>query len=302
VGIVPLVFRCDDLPELTPPIDPDLLMRELERLGYSGVALSSVLPPSSRLPESLRAHGLRLSEAYAALPCDANGPGQSAREMALARLDELHALGGEVFVFSYHLSPGRTERAGRATRPDTRRLTEAGWQAAITLIHEVARRATVLGHRFVYHPHIGTYVETGDEVDRLLHDTDPSLVGLCLDVGHFTVGGGDSVAGLRRYRDRVQHVHFKDVDPQVLNRLRADPSADFLWAVRNRLFTELGAGCLDAAGIAAELSAMDYRGWIMCEQDSTWRPAVESAAISRAVLGTLMRQVDPTLAGVAATC
>jgi sugar phosphate isomerase/epimerase len=82
---------------------------------------------------------------------------------------------------------------------------------------------------------------------------------------------------------------MKDVDPLVLRKLRAGEIPTFLDALRARIFTELGNGVLDVVGIVQELSRIDYQGWLMCEQDTTWRSAAESAAISRAILGFAIR-------------
>jgi len=160
---------------------------------------------------------------------------------------------------------------------------------ALDLIHEVAREAKEAGHPLVYHPHTGTFVETPAEVEWLMQSTDPDLVGLCLDVGHYIVGGGDPVDAVLRYGNRIRHVHMKDVDPDVLRRLRSGEIADFLQALRARIFTELGHGILDVLGVVRELGRLDYRGWLMCEQDTTWRSPAESVAISRAVLGYALR-------------
>jgi inosose dehydratase len=141
----------------------------------------------------------------------------------------------------------------------------------------------------VYHPHTGSFVETPAEVDWLMQSTDADFVGLCLDVGHYIVGGGDPVQAIRQYGRRVRHVHMKDVDADVLQRLRDGSIPGFLDALRARIFTELGSGVLDVLGVLRELSRLDYQGWIMCEQDTTWRPPAESAAISRAVLGYAIR-------------
>jgi inosose dehydratase len=142
-----------------------------------------------------------------------------------------------------------------------------------------------------WHQHTGTFVETPDELVRLMDLTDPALLGVCLDVGHYIVGGGDPVAAVEQFGARVRHVHLKDVDPTVLGRLRAGELADFPAAIRARLFTELGAGILDLPAVLAPLARLDYAGWLMVEQDSCWGPPSESAAIGRRVLGEALRRL-----------
>jgi len=289
IGIVPIIFANDDLPELTPPIEAETLVDEIARLGFTGCQLSRALPSGAALRPALERRGVRIAEVYAALPCSSSGPASGARDQALERLDALRRAGGDVLVFSYHLSEERIRWSGRANQPDVPSLTTEGRARALDLIHQVAREAKSSGHPVVYHPHTGTFVETPAEVEWLLGSTDADLVGLCLDVGHYIVGGGDPVDAIRRYGRRIRHVHMKDVDPGVLEQLRAGALPGFLDALEARIFTELGNGVLDVLGVVRELAALDYSGWIMCEQDTTWRPPAESAAISRSVLGYAMR-------------
>ena len=284
IGIVPIVFANDDLPDLTPPIAPETLLSELERLGFAGCQLSRALPAGAELMPALQRHGLRIAEVYAAIPCSSDGPGPDARDQAFHRLEDVRRSDADVLVFSYHLSEERVGWSGRANQPGAPTLSSLGRARAVELVQEIAREVRALGRLLVYHPHTGTFVETPDEAEWLMQSTDPDLVGLCLDVGHWTVGGGDPVEAVRHYGTRIRHVHMKDVDARVLSQLRAGTLGGFLDALRARIFTELGSGVLDVLGVMRELSKLDYSGWLMCEQDATWRPPAESAAISREVL------------------
>ena len=134
-------------------------------------------------------------------------------------------------------------------------------------------------------------METPAEVDRLVTITDPARIGICLDVGHYLVGGGDPVEALGRLGERVTHVHLKDVDPTVLARMATGDIADFGDAVRARVFTELGSGALDLIGCLRVLEARGYAGWLMVEQDSSWSPPSEAAAIGRRVLALALTMV-----------
>ena len=96
--------------------------------------------------------------------------------------------------------------------------------------------------------------------------TDPEVLGLCFDTGHYRFGGGDSVEGVRRHADRIWHVHFKDHDPKVATRSRRE-GWNAVKAVENGVFCELGKGDVDFKGIATELVRRGYGGWIVVEQD-----------------------------------
>jgi inosose dehydratase len=292
VGIVALLYANDDLPELTPPIEPSELLDEIRRVGFGGLQLTRAVPRGAKLRADLTARQLRIAEVYAALPCDVDGPPPGARAVGFEHLQELIDCDGDVFVLSYHLSDERLDKAGRAEGPDVPRLTDGGLASAVDLLHELAAAARDAGHRAVYHPHVGTFIETRAEVDRLLAATDPELLWLCLDTGHCTLGGDDAVRAIRRYADRLGHVHLKDVSESAMAQLRSPSGGTFLDALRNRVFTELGDGVLDVAAVARALIDIDYQGWIMSEQDTSWLPPSESAAIARRVWTLAVREAS----------
>ncbi len=109
-------------------------------------------------------------------------------------------------------------------------------------------------------------VETPDETSALLTRTDPSLLGLCLDTGHWTFGGGDPLQALRQWGDRIWHVHFKDCDARVAAEVAQD-DGDYFAAVQQGVFCELGQGVVDFPAIVEALHSRDYDGWIVVEQD-----------------------------------
>jgi inosose dehydratase len=139
------------------------------------------------------------------------------------------------------------------------------------------------GLQATFHAHVGTWVETGADLEALLARAPAPLVKLCLDVGHALYGGLDPLEVVRGHPERIAYVHLKDVDGEVLDGLRRD-AADFETGIRRRVFTELGRGRLDVPGLLRALSEIGYAGWLMVEQDSTWLPPVESARASRAYL------------------
>lgn len=120
--------------------------------------------------------------------------------------------------------------------------------------------------RTVFHHHCAGYVETPEEIDKLMQHTDPSLVGLCLDMGHYAFGGGDPLNALRKYYDRIWHVHFKDYSNEV-GEVAQKNQYDYFESVRNGVFCELGKGSVDFKSIVAELRHRNYEGWIVVEQD-----------------------------------
>ena len=123
------------------------------------------------------------------------------------------------------------------------------------------------GMRTVFHHHCAGYIETPEEINAFLEITDPSLVGLCFDTGHYAFGGGaDSLGLLEKYGDRVWHVHFKDYAAEVATR-SAKHNWDYFQSVENGVFCELGKGNVDFDKVIEFLKNKKYEGWIVVEQD-----------------------------------
>ena len=287
IGIVPILWNNADLPDLAAPIPAETVLDEIARLGYSGTQLGIGFPRGRALAAELASRGLRLAEVYAALPCDALGPAPAAAEVARAALDELDAAGGDVLVVALALSPERDKWVGRAQRAPG--LTTGGWRNLGALLDDLGAEASQRGHAVAFHNHAATYVETPAEVDRLCQATSTERVGLCLDVGHATIGGGDPAAMIRRHAERIAHVHLKDVDAGPLEELRRGRTTGFEAALRARIFAPLGSGVLDLPAVLDALADADYRGWLMVEQDTSWEPPSEAAAIGRSVLAATLR-------------
>ncbi len=292
---MPILWNNADLPELRLGTAALTIMDDIARLGYEGCQLGVGFPEGDELRRAMAARRLRLAEVYAALPATPDGPTDEALPEAMERLRLLDAGDGEVLCVAFDGSADRDAVAGRAVTGPAPSLTDDGWARLVDLLHELGTATLARGRRMAFHPHVATYIETPAEVERLVASTDPTLVPICLDVGHYLAGGGDPVAALRTLGERVTHVHVKDVDLDVLEGLRSGRIANFGDAVRARIFTELGSGALDLDGVIAALVARDYAGWLMVEQDSTWDPPSESAAIGRRVLASALRRAgtDP---------
>jgi inosose dehydratase len=178
---------------------------------------------------------------------------------ALAVVDDTAArfarAGGSVVV----LAAASGER-GYDNRPQ---LSEAEWQVLYATLAEAARVAQGHDVQVVLHPHVGTVVETGDDVQRVL---DHVATPLCLDTGHLLIGGVDPLQLVRAAADRVAHVHLKDVDARRAQDVRQGLES-YADAVARGLYRPLGGGDIDVAGIVETLEASGYQGWYVLEQD-----------------------------------
>jgi inosose dehydratase len=161
--------------------------------------------------------------------------------------------------------PERTKNAGRVT-PEMG-LCDAEWQnfaEGATKVAEAVKKET--GLRTTFHHHCAGYVETPSELAILMSLTDPSVLGLTFDCGHYRFGGGDPREGLRRYGKRVWHFHFKDYHPGV-GKEAAEKGWDYFQCVRQGIFCELGKGNVDFSALMKEFEILEYDGWGVVEQD-----------------------------------
>ncbi len=269
----------------TPGVPPwQQVLDEIAASGYAGTELGpyGFLPPDAdRLREELGARGLSLVAAFVPLNLRDPAARPEERDEAHEVAGFLGAAGAEWVVLSDALfvEPHRGERAGRIRAGDG--LPAEDWPAFVANLEEFARRVRdEHGLGTAFHPHVGGWIEAPWEVDRLMESTDPELVSLCLETGHATYGGDDPLAQYRRWRERVGYVHFKDCDHAVLAEVR-DAGLDYFAAVRLGLFPELGQGDVDFAGIAAELRADGFSGWVTVEQDVLPGMDVDPAAAAR---------------------
>ena len=163
----------------------------------------------------------------------------------------------------------RTRIAGRVTPADG--LTAAEWKTFASGADEIAKAVfEETGLRTVIHHHCAGYVETPEEIATLLELTNPDRLGLVFDTGHYYHGTGseevDLVAALNRFKDRIWYIHLKDIEPEIARRSRAE-GWDYFTGMRHGVYCELGKGCVDFPALLKWLSAQDYKGYALVEQD-----------------------------------
>lgn len=221
------------------PTEPAVLRAELERRGLGlagGTLIGSLHDPAEWAP--LREQLLRTAELTAAL-----GGG------FLVVIDEMY----------------RDPRSGEQLSPPT--LDPDGWRRLVETSNEFGR---LIGDRFglrlVFHSHADSHVEYPEQLAAFLEQTEPALVGVCLDTGHYEYRGGDTVRFMQRYAARTPYLHIKNVDPLVRAKVLAE-NVPFGPAVAMGVFCEPERGSVDFAALAGLLSKLDYRGWGIVEQD-----------------------------------
>jgi inosose dehydratase len=258
--------------ELDEPLPYDEVLNQIAHTGYAGTELGDwgFMPtdPAELRDELARRH-LTLVGAFVPVALAHRGAHAAGIQAAVKTARLLRdAAGSAPFIVLADDNGSvatRTMHAGRITPEEGLRAHQwAIFAAGAERIAQAVREET--GLRTVFHHHCAGYVETPAEIDQLMQRTDPALLGLCFDTGHVTYGGGDARATLQRYAERIWHVHFKDYDALVAEQARRN-GGDYFEAVRQGVFCELGRGTVDFQGIVADLAQIDYRGWIVVEQD-----------------------------------
>lgn len=263
IGINPLTWTNDDLPELGGDTPLEVCLMEARTAGFEGVELGNKFP---RAPDVLRPilerHQLALISGWYSSSLLEN---TAQEEMARVEghLQLLKALGCKVMVFAETTGAVHGDRK----KPLSRRpvLDDRGWERLGAALSRLGDHLAAEGIRLAYHHHMGTVIQTEEEIDRLMSVTQPS-VGLLLDTGHLTYAGGDPARVMAKHAERVAHVHLKDIRKPVLDRARQE-DWPFLTSVLEGVFTVPGDGAVDYPAVFEQLARSNYRGWLVVEAE-----------------------------------
>jgi len=188
--------------------------------------------------------------------------------------------GVEMIVFAADGSEDRDRSAGNADNGPG--LSETGFKVMAEFVERHAAVAASHGMKSSFHPHGATYIETPRETKKLMAMLSEKI-GLCLDVGHWIVGGGDPVVAVSEYGHRITHIHVKDVSGEVLAKMLSKEVETMGFAVDElKLFVPAGTGLLKVKELFIALDKLNYSGWLMSEQDTAWEPSQEASAVSMA--------------------
>jgi len=270
IGINPLTWTNDDMPELGANTPLETCLSEGKEAGYSGFELGNKFPRTADvLGPILDQHNLNLVSGWFS--------GQlltrSVDEEIVAiksHLQLLKDLGATVMVYCEVTDCIHGDReTPLSQRP---MLTASQWTEFGEKLTQLAQYCLTQGVRIVYHHHMGTVVQTEQEIDTLMANTGDA-VGLLLDTGHLTYAGGNVLEVQARHAQRIYHVHCKDVRENVLQDCQ-NRNLSFLDSVLNGVFTVPGDGCIDYASLFRGLKSTNYQGWLVveAEQDPSIAP------------------------------
>ena len=283
LGIAPIGWCNDDMPELGVENTFRQTVSEMALAGFTGCEIGNKYPTDpAELKRQLDLRGMRIaSRWYSSFIL--TRPMEEEEQDFIRNLDFLEAVGASrinVSEQSYSIQ-GKTD-VPILTGGHKHVMDDAEWDRFCKGLNRLGRIAADRGFKLCYHHHMGTVVQTSAETDRMMANTDPGYVFLCYDTGHFTFAGEDPLAMLKKYVDRVGHVHLKDMRLDVVAQVR-EQNRSFLQAVRAGAFTVPGDGNVNFDPVFQVLSDAGYRGWLLveAEQDPAKADPLEYAIKAR---------------------
>lgn len=264
-GIAPIGWRNDDLPEIGKDNTYKQILSDAALTGFSGTEVGGCYPLD---PTELN---IELSLRHLEIPGkwfssfiirDGIESVKKAFEQHCAYLQAVHAYIAVVSEQTYSIQ-GIIDKCVYTEKPY---FNDIEWQQLCSGLNELGMIANTYGLKLAFHHHMGTGVQTLQEVDRLMENTDPQLVNLLFDTGHIYVSDGDVMSLLCKHFSRIKHVHFKDVRDEKLKACRAGKKS-FLNSFLDGMFTVPGDGNIDFKSVLAYLVENHYSGWIVVEAE-----------------------------------
>lgn len=281
LAIAPISWTNDDMPELGREVTFEQCISEMALSGFSGSEVGNKYPRDTEvLKKALSLRGLEIASAWFSSFLTSI-PFEETAKAFIEHRDFLHEMGAKVIVVSEQGNSiqGQMETPLFANKPVN---TEEEWKLLLKGLPRLGDLAAEKGMKIVYHHHMGTGVQTTVEIDRLMEGTAPEKVSLLYDTGHLVFSGEDHLAVLKKYVDRIHHVHLKDVRMNVVERVHSEKMS-FLQAVKSGVFTVPGDGVIDFKPVFEVLSEAGYKGWFVveAEQDPAMANPFEYAVKAR---------------------
>lgn len=257
VAGAPISWGVCEVPDWGWQYDPATVLAEMAESGL----VATEFGPDGFLPTDpaqraalLGAHGLEAVGQF--LPVVLHDAGHDPLPDVERALEGLVGAGASTVVLA-----AATGTEGYDRRPE---LDDAAWDTLLANLDRLAEAVRARGLTPTLHPHVGTVVESGEEVERVLAG---SAIGLCLDTGHLLIGGSDPVAVAVTHPRRIAHVHLKDVRLDLARRVQSG-EVTYTEAVRSGMYVPLGRGDIDVRAVVGALEDGGYAGWYVLEQDT----------------------------------
>ena len=283
LGIAPIGWCNDDMPDLGAENTFRQTISEMALAGFTGCEIGNKYPSDPvELKRALDLRGMRIASRWFSSFL-LTQPFDQVRKDFEKELDFLAAVGcNRINVSEQSYSIQGQLDTPVLTGGHKHIMDDREWDLLCSGLDKLGRIAADRGFKLCFHHHMGTVVQTAEETDRMMANTDPECVFLCYDTGHFTFAGEDPLKMLKKYVHRVGHVHLKDMRLPVVEEARKN-NWSFLQAVRNGAFTVPGDGNVDFDPVFRVLEDAGYEGWLLveAEQDPAKADPLEYALKAR---------------------
>ncbi len=284
LAIAPIGWTNDDLPQLGGDITFEQCISEMALAGFTGSEVGNKYPKDTEvLKKALKLRGLQICNAWFSTYLTTQSYDQVEKAF-VQHCTFLKTMGATIVGVAEQGNSiqGRQDLPVFDAKPVN---TEEEWKLLTEGLNKLGRKAKEMGMQLTYHHHMGTGVQTSGEIDRLMEQTDPALVGLLYDSGHLVFSGEDPMAVLQKWMGRIRHVHLKDVRADK-REMAISQKWSFLKGVLEGVFTVPGDGCIDFKPILDALIKASYQGWwvVEAEQDPAKANPLEYAMKARAYI------------------
>lgn len=265
LGIAPIGWTNDDMPDLGKENTFEQTVSEMALAGFKGSEVGSHYPSDPKvLKKALDLRGLTICNQWFSSFLISK-PYEETEKEFIRQCDFLTQVGAKCIGVSEQ-SYSIQGMLDRPIQEGKYVMNDEEWEMLVTGLNKLGKIAKDKGMVLTFHHHMGTVVQTEEEIDRFMASVDPELVFLLFDSGHLSFAGIDPEKILRKYVDRVRHVHLKDLRKDVVKQSR-DEKWSFLKGVRAGTFTVPGDGDVDFAPIFAILEEAGYEGWVVVEAE-----------------------------------
>lgn len=264
LGIAPIAWTNDDMPDLGAENTFEQCVSEMALAGFTGCEVGNKYPKDTAvLKKALELRGMRICNAWFSTFLTTK-PYEETEKGFIEHITFLKEMGAKVVGVS---EQGHSiQGTDKAILTEKYVMNDEEWELLCTGLNRLGRVAKDMGITLTFHHHMGTVVQTPAEIDRMMENTDPELVNLLFDSGHLAYCNEDYMAVLKKYVNRIKHVHLKDVRPEMVQKVREE-NLSFLQGVRLGTFTVPGDGCIDFGPIFDVLAENNYEGWVLVEAE-----------------------------------
>lgn len=264
LGIAPIAWTNDDMPDLGAENTFEQCISEMALAGFTGCEVGNKYPKDTTvLKKALDLRGMQICNAWFSTFLTTK-PYEETEKEFIKHITFLKEMGAKVVGVS---EQGHSiQGTDLSIFDDKYVMNDEEWDMLCTGLNKLGKVAKDMGITLTFHHHMGTVVQTAAEIDRLMENTDPELFNLLFDSGHLAYCGEDYMYILKKYINRIKHVHLKDIRPDVIADVKAKGES-FLQGVRKGTFTVPGDGVIDFAPIFDVLSENDYEGYVLVEAE-----------------------------------